>query len=188
MAVFRQCEIRDKYLSIYKEAFEEVIALLETQGVISQGFLKITIIDNNAIQAWKADWYGRSKKHAHGAWDWQQMVNKRSKSCKKLDIAIWGDGILCGLSVGKISRGNRTVRLDYLEAHPSAHPLERRVTMIIVAVALLVAKKIGAKHVAVFNPVKDKEEKVLKHYLSYGFRRQQLYGRFLKNVLYKDVE
>ncbi|ELI3982568.1 hypothetical protein Q7206_004816, partial [Escherichia coli] len=95
--------------------------------------------------------------------------------------------VLCGLSVGKLTRGKKTVRMDYLEACPTAHPLEKRITMIVVAVALSVAKKVGAQHVAIFNPIKDKEEKVLKHYQSYGFTQRMLYGRFLKNVLYKEV-
>ncbi|MGG6760233.1 UNVERIFIED_CONTAM: hypothetical protein ITH83_25335, partial [Salmonella enterica subsp. enterica serovar Weltevreden] len=115
------------------------------------------------------------------------LVSKRARSCKRFDVAVWGEDVLCGLSVGKLTRGKKTVRMDYLEACPTAHPLEKRITMIVVAVALSVAKKVGAQHVAIFNPIKDKEEKVLKHYQSYGFTQRMLYGRFLKNVLYKEV-
>lgn len=187
MAVFRQCEIREKYLAIYKESFDEVITYLEKAGALEPGVLRLTTIDDNATRAWKSQWKGRSRKHAHGAWDWQNLVSKRARSCKRFDVAVWGEDVLCGLSVGKLTRGKKTVRMDYLEACPTAHPLEKRITMIVVAVALSVAKKVGAQHVAIFNPIKDKEEKVLKHYQSYGFTQRMLYGRFLKNVLYKEV-
>ncbi|HHL1850178.1 TPA: hypothetical protein ACQ283_005380, partial [Klebsiella pneumoniae] len=187
VAVFRQCEIREKYLAIYKESFDEVITYLEKAGALEPGALRLTTIDDNAIRAWKSQWKGRSRKHAHGAWDWQNLASKRARSCKRFDVAVWGEDVLCGLSVGKLTRGKKTVRMDYLEACPTAHPLEKRITMIVVAVALSVAKKVGAQHVAIFNPIKDKEEKVLKHYQSYGFTQRMLYGRFLKNVLYKEV-
>ncbi len=71
--------------------------------------------------------------------------------------------MLCGLSVGKLTRGKKPVRRDYLEACPTSHPRQNLITMIVVAVALSVAKKVGAQHVAILNPIKDKEEKVLNH-------------------------
>lgn len=184
VATFRQCEIREKYLDIYKEAFDEVIAYLEKAGAIKTGSLKLSTIDHMAIQAWKTEWKGRSLRHGHGEWDWQKLVSKRAKTCKRFDIAVWGEGILCGLSVGKISRGKKTIRMDYLQACPVSHPLEKRIAMIVVAVALSVGKKVGAQHVAIFNPVNDK---VINHYASLGFARKTIYGRFLKNVMYKDI-
>ncbi len=58
--------------------------------------------------------------------------------------------------------------------------------MIAGAGALSVAKKVGAQHVRIFNPIKDKAEKVLKHYQSYGFTQRMMYVRFMKNVMYKE--
>lgn len=178
------CEVREKYLQIYQEAFTEVVDIYEQTGVLGETELRLSPIDKVALATWSSSWMGKSSKHKHGEWHWDRMVAKRIKRCKKFDLAIWGDGVLCGLSLGMVSRGRKTIRMDYLQACPVKHPLEEQITAIAVAVAISVAQKVGAAHVAIFNPI---NEKVENHYRKYGFEKKRVYSRFLKNVMYLDV-
>ena len=180
----RYCEVREKYLRIYQEAFNEVVATYAQADVLGGVELRLSAVDDVALSSWSSEWMGKSSKSKHGEWHWDRMVAKRIKRCKKFDLAIWGDGVLCGLSLGMISRGRKTIRMDYLQACPIKHPLEKQITAIAVAVAISVAQRVGAEHVAIFNPV---NEKVENHYRRFGFEKKRVYSKFLKNVMYLDV-
>ncbi|HFQ5650829.1 TPA: hypothetical protein ACHR3F_004143 [Yersinia enterocolitica] len=184
MGMTNHCSVRGRYVSIYQDAFDEVIEAYIDAGFFQRGQLKLTTIDEIAIHAWKNEWGGKTRKHRHGGWDWQRMASKRAKRCKKFDLAIWGDNVLCGLSLGLVTRGKKTVRLDYLEACPTSHPLESLITPIVIAVAIAVGQRVGAEYVAIFNPV---NEAVEKHYGNLGFVKRRMYNRFLKNVMYKEI-
>ncbi|MGL5103079.1 MAG: hypothetical protein ACRC6N_11220 [Plesiomonas sp.] len=180
----KHCKVREKYLSVYKAAFTEVIEALVSANRVKEGSLKLTTIDELTIQAWKKEWLTQSPRHKHGEWDWKKMVTKRIKRCKKFDLAIWGEGMLCGLTLGMVTKGSKTVRMDYLQACPSSHPLESKITEIAVSVAIAVGQRVGASHIAIFNPI---NETVERHYMNLGFQKKRIYGNFIKNALYLDV-
>ncbi|MDR8492967.1 hypothetical protein OSC18_26140 [Serratia nevei] len=184
MGMSTSCEIRERYLQIYHDAFDEVVKTYESAGVLAGVELKLSPIDKSALSAWSVEWMEKSVKQKHGEWHWDKMVAKRIKRCKKFDLAIWGDGILCGLSLGLVTRGRKTVRMNYLQACPIKHPLEKQIAAIAVAVAIAVGQRVGAEHVAIFNPVNAKVE---NHYRKLGFEKRRIYSRFLKNVMYMDV-
>lgn len=178
------CGVRERYLKIYQEAFDEVVATYVEAGVLAGIELRLSPIDKTALSAWSSEWMGKSAKQKHGEWQWDRMVAKRIKQCKKFDLAIWGDGILCGLSLGLVTRGKKTVRMNYLQACPVKHPLEKQIAAIAVAVAIAVGQRVGADHVAIFNPV---NEKVENHYRKLGFEKRTVYSRFVKNAMYMDI-
>ncbi|ENK6301882.1 hypothetical protein ACSHDQ_003434 [Edwardsiella ictaluri] len=178
-------EVNNKYMSIYYDAFDEVVDTFRIAGVLGETQLKLTPINDEAIAYWKAEWMGRSRRHKHGGdWDWERIVKKSLKRFKKFDLAIWGDGVLCGLTIGLVTRGRKNVRLNYLQACPVKHPLETLIASIAVSVAIAVAQRVGAEHVAMCNPVNDKVE---EHYRKLGFERKSIYGRHVKNAMYKNV-
>ncbi|WGL97817.1 hypothetical protein QE177_11510 [Arsenophonus sp. aPb] len=182
MGVIKSCEVRIKYLQIYQAAFDEVVATYDEIGVLSDVKLRLSPIDEIALSSWSSDWMGKSSKHKHGKWDWKKIVTKRLKRCKKFDLAIWGNGILCGLSLGMVSKGKKTIRMDFLQACPVKHPLEKQIAEI--AVAIAAGQRVGAEHVAIFNPInKDVEN----HYKKLGFVRKKIYNRYLRNVMYKAI-
>ncbi|MEZ2637706.1 hypothetical protein ACBP95_18670 [Morganella morganii] len=184
MGLNNDCSVRKKYTDIYIDSFNEVIDLYESEGVIPKGMLKLTSINDHVLDEWFKSWYGRSNRFKHGNWHWDRMIAKRRKKCKRFDLAIWSGEVLCGLTLGGVSRGNKTVRIDYIEANPNKHPLDKKIAGIAIAVAISVGQKINASHVAIFNPVNDKVESL---YRKFGFQRMSLYGRFLKNVMYLEV-
>lgn len=176
--------VRERYLNLYQEAFDEVVATYVEAGVLAGIELRLSPIDKAALAAWSTEWMGKSAKQKHGEWDWEKMVAKRIKRFKKFDLAIWGDGILCGLSLGLVTRGKKTVRMNYLQACPVKHPLEKQIAAIAVAVAIAVGQRVGAEHVAIFNPV---NEKVESHYRKLGFEKRKIYKGLVKNAMYLDV-
>lgn len=178
-------EVKDKYMEIYYEAFDEVVAAYEEAGVLGGTKLCLTPINDTAIAHWEAQWMGKPRRHRHGGdWDWRKIVKKAIKRYKKFELAIWGDGVLCGLTLGLVTRGRKNVRLNYLQGCPVKHPLEKQIAAIAVSVAIAVAQRIGAEHIAMCNPV---NEQVEEHYRKLGFERKSIYGRHVKNAMYKAV-
>lgn len=178
-------EVKDKYIGLYLDAFEEVIETFKLTEALNGIDLKLTPINDDAIAHWVQNWKGKPRRHKHGSdWDWSRIVKKAVKRYKKFDLAIWGNGVLCGLTIGLVTRGRKNVRLNYLQGCPGNHPLEKLIATIAVSVAVSVAQRVGAEHVSICNPVNAEVEAL---YRNLGFQRLNIYGRHVKNAMYMAV-
>jgi len=72
----------------------------------------LTDIRRNALTA-AAKWHGRRVN-----WDWELLARKYSQIPKRVELAIWVEGTLCGLCYGKVTEGRLIARIDRLERDP----------------------------------------------------------------------
>ena len=90
---------------------------------------ELRAIDAGALQGF-GSWTGRRV-----AWPWPPMVAEwRQDHPNRFELAIWKDGVLCGLALGRPSAGPSHLSLYYMEGNPDpGHPLRDRVTAVTLA-------------------------------------------------------
>ena len=120
-------------------------------------------------------------------WDWKFGVQSyRKRYPNRLELAIWYNNSICGLSLGRPSYNGTRVRLDFIERIPGLNnPLKGRVTPIAVTTYEVYARLIDATQVRIIRPA----EELITYYtsLSYVFVR----GTETKSnpsYLYKNLE
>lgn len=109
--------------------------------------LRLTGIDDRALEA-AEKWRGRRVD-----WDWRHFARKYVNSPARVEFALWCGSALCGLALGKISKGRQIVRVDFTEANPGAHPLKGFVLLHVAAVARVFAEAYTARSVRFFRPL-----------------------------------
>jgi hypothetical protein len=129
--------------------------------------IQITPIGRGMLK-WETVWLpahpGRGN---HGGFDWREIVNRFNGKHERLDAAIWSAGLLCGLAIGKPSKGKRHVSIYFLEgARHSPNPLKGSVLTIALLLANEYAKALGARYVRLMSPV----EGLIPTYQTLGFR------------------
>ena len=87
----------------------------------------ITHIDSVALAAWYK--WPRSP-YGDANFPWDRIASYVRKSPRRFEAAIWCNGHLCGLCVGKPSRGPENLTLRLLEGCPGPHPLKGLVALI----------------------------------------------------------
>lgn len=120
-------------------------------------------------------------------WDWNFGVRSyRKKYPNRLELAIWYNNSICGLSLGRPSYNGTRVRLDFIERVPGINnPLKGRVTPIAVTVYEVYARLIDAAQVRIISPA----DGLIDYYtsLNYAFVK----GADTKanpSYLYKNLE
>lgn len=145
-------EAEQHYRTIRREAHEFVAEELATAF---NGRVKLTDIDDVALQA-AAAWRNAYPAHRVGhtpGWDWSQQLRRFRKRARRVEAALWHDATLCGLAVGRISRGHLTASLHFLEAGPLGNPLQGAVAPIMVRFLETMAVAVGCKEVSIEWPV-----------------------------------
>lgn len=113
---FRQAKI--KYRSLMKAARE--FSEEEWGGTFNN--LQIKEIDEEAIQ--KSNYLWKSYSNIRPKFNWQYLNGVYSKYIRRIDLAIWDGDDICGLAIGKSSRGKNSdqsnVTIHFLEGAPHA--------------------------------------------------------------------
>ena len=177
------CLVRDKYEEMYNRLHLKIVTQLSTRGLD----ISLKIIDQSVINDWKTQWQNVCiQRHKHGGWDWEKIYTEVYRpKCKRLDLAIYKDGQLEGLVLGRISSGRWVIRIDYLEGSPLAKPqLKGNIITIATMFATYVGYSVDAKHIAIVNPVNEKVEDLYK---KQGFEYERPYGNYIKNTMYKAL-
>lgn len=95
------------------------------------------------------EWEGRKY-----PWNWFDLKRKFRPIPARFELAIGVQGNLCGLAVGKPSRGRRHLAVYFLEGNPDEQqPLKRQVLSILLEAASLYAVALGCEFVRLINPV-----------------------------------
>lgn len=152
----------------YDEIRSAVYDLVAGAAEIDFGVaVKITPIAQ-AITTWEAVWVpAHPGGAAHGGFDWREAFSILRHKAERFDAAIWCNGLLCGLAIGKPSRGKRHVTVYLLEgARHTTNPLKGRVLAIILTLADEYAKALNAGHVRLMNPVPG----MIQTYQALGYR------------------
>jgi hypothetical protein len=153
-----------KYRDIRLAIFERIISELTTQGLAS-GSIRLADITDDAIaehHSWPTQPVGREI-----GWSWESERNRfRKHYARRLEVAIWHNSHLCGLMLGKVSKGKLVVTINYMHgAVDDSHPLRGRLGEIFIRCAELFAIAIDAQWLAIDQPIPA----LIEHYKSFGF-------------------
>jgi hypothetical protein len=91
----------------------------------------------------------------------------RQTTPKRFEVAVWHDKILCGLAMGKPSKGTSHNAIYLMEGSPIKHPLNALITRIVIEVGIAYASALNKEHLTLVDPL----EKMIKIYTKrYGFK------------------
>lgn len=176
------CEVRDKYVNEYKKIHLRMMTYFSSVGLD----VALKVIDEGVLSDWREQWKDSvALKFPNGSWNWEELNRKYASRCKRLDLAIYHNGNLEGLVLGKITKGRLVIRIDYLQGSPLAESaLKGQITSIATVYATYVGLAVDATHISIVNPVNYLVE---EHYRKYGFEYDRPFGRFIKNTMYREI-
>jgi hypothetical protein len=104
-----------RYRKLRREAFQEAEANLTAIGLAAA----LRPIGTAALEAFRV-WSPRRV-----SWPWPEMTGSwRRAHPDRFELAVWRDGILCGLALGRPAPSAAHMSLYYLEGNPDPdHPL-----------------------------------------------------------------
>ncbi|KHD04971.1 hypothetical protein PN36_23660 [Candidatus Thiomargarita nelsonii] len=130
--------------------------------------IRLSSIDDKALKYWQEIWLPHNYRYPpDGGWDWQEKrTNVKRTTPERFEVAIWHNEILCGLALGKPSKGTSHNAIYLMEGSPIKHPLNALITRIVMEVGIVYANDLGKKHLMLVDPL----EKMIKVYTKrYGF-------------------
>lgn len=152
---------------LYLDAIFEEISNEFTTSIRKD--VRITNIDHIALKTWSETWkHINIRKPPNGGWDWVYKRNyfRKYSTNRLFDMSIWSGNILCGLVLGKMSKGSGNISLYYIEGFPGEnHPLKRHVLNIIMITVIECAKLLCKKKIKLIEPV----DGLIATYKEYGF-------------------
>jgi hypothetical protein len=86
-------------------------------------------------------------------WNWSAIRKKRVHVPARFELAVSVGDILCGLIIGKPSRGRSHLSIGYLEGAPFDHHLKRRLLDILLDGAMEYAFATHCPKVVLWDPV-----------------------------------
>ena len=102
---------------------------------------------------------------------WRRIVGQTRPYLRRFEVAVWKDGRLLGLAVGRASRGPDNVTIHYLERSRADNPLATHFAMIALDATDNYAKIISRQRVKLKNPAPG----VIKKYQALGFSLAETY-------------
>lgn len=160
---------RRKYARLRREAFDRVTRDARILGIVGDD-VRLTEIDDAALEAWRQSWRGRHPS-GDGGWNWERIVRPLHRRPSAFHVAIWSGDRLCGLAAGRMSAKRRddvrhTISVHYMEADPNpARPLVGLITFLVIRSAEAYARRLGASRIRLVEPLRG----VLHLYLNFGF-------------------
>jgi hypothetical protein len=158
-------EARDRYDRLRKLAYDRAVERALSRSIVTSS-TRLTPISPAAIQSYRESWLGRRHWTGDGGWPWDLIVRPFLKKPRAFHAALWEGEELCGLAVGKVSRGKRRITLQFLQSSPSpTHPLRGRVTFLMFEAATAYGEVLGSRYLLLRNPLPG----ALPIYLRFGF-------------------
>lgn len=95
-----------------------------------------------------------------------QLAHRFTRKPRSFHAALWGGSRLCGLCVGRVSKGRRHLTLHYMESAPDpAHPLRGFVTPLMFEAARNYGLALGVDKLLLREPLPG----VVERYYRFGF-------------------
>lgn len=163
-------EAEDRYAG-FRDAAYDLNLLRWRSSTTSLGVqLRLAPIDDVALDDVEQTWALHTQTHRPGPFPWRAAFQQLRMTPKRFDMAIWNGRQLCGLVLGKASRGkgdkNSKVTLRFLQAAPAPiNPLKGFVAQIAFDAAEDYAFLIGRPRIFLKNPLPQ----VIPHYRTLGF-------------------
>lgn len=94
--------------------------------------------------------------------NWEGLLDSRNNlQCRHFEVAVISDDVLVGLAFGRVSKGKRIVRIDYIQRHPECNHLKSKFVPLVIELAATYARALGAKAVKITEPNKTMVNAVL---------------------------
>lgn len=164
---YRYAKLR--YARMRREAYAAVQADEEVGRIAGIPF-RLADIDAHTLAVRERTWL-MPHPSGSGGWDWRILTDRVRADAAAFKAALWSQGVLCGLALGRPSnraaRGTRNrLSMHYLEGNPdSRHPLKGAVSMILLNAAQVYAGALGASSIRLVDPLPG----ALHVYLELGF-------------------
>jgi len=102
---------------------------------------------------------------------WSDIVGQIRPYLRRFTIAIWFEGKLYGLGVGRASRGKQNVTIHYVERRTDPNPFAGWIALMVADAAENYGKILGSQVLRIRNPVSG----VIKRYERLGFSLAETY-------------
>jgi hypothetical protein len=158
-------EAHERYDELRRLAYDGAVERALARGLATPA-TRIAPIDAGALEACRNTWSTRQHWTGDGGWPWDLVVRPFLKKPRAFHAALWGGEDLCGLAVGKVSRGRERITLRFMQSSPSStHPLRGRVTFLMFEAATAYGQALGSRYLILRNPLPG----ALPIYLRFGF-------------------
>jgi hypothetical protein len=157
-------EAHERYAELRELAYDHAVERAISRGMATSA-TRITAIAPAAIQACRKSW---AAPHwtGDGGWPWDRIARPFLKKPRAFHAALWEGEELCGLAVGKVSRGRNRLTLHFMQSSPSpAHPLRGRVTFLMFEAATAYGEALECAYLLLRDPLPG----ALPIYLRFGF-------------------
>ena len=155
----------ERYSAARSAAFALALDKARTDGVV-RNLVTMTPITARAVAAYQAQWrVGHWT--GQGGWAWDQLARRFARKPRSFHAALWSGSTLCGLCVGRVSRGRQNLTLHYMESAPNPHhPLRGLVTRLMFEAAVRYGLGAGCRALLLRDPLPG----VTKWYEAFGFQ------------------
>jgi hypothetical protein len=151
-----------RYQAIRAQARQAADEVLSAEGLLSAGF-RSSAFDPEGLRRC-AQWPDRTVSH----WDWSAIYGRyRRSEPSRFELAVWQDAVLCALAIGKSSKTDAYVSIDFLEGNPDIrHPLKGKVIEIVTVHLEFFGAALGKREARLVSPISDR---LVEVYRDFGY-------------------
>jgi hypothetical protein len=114
--------------------------------------LRLSVIDQTALAAWQDQW--RPNSSWPGGWNWREQRLRIRSTLNRFEVALWSEQTLCGLAIGKPSKGPSHLAVRLLEGNPAAqHPLKGAVAECVTEAGISYGRLLGKAQLRLLQPL-----------------------------------
>ena len=119
----------------------------------SLGLPELVDIDSAALDFWEQEWVREPPPlDFGGGFNWRGIAETEKTLPDRFEIAIWFQGILCGMAAGKPSKGNDNLTIRFIERYWGENPLTGSIAPIVVDAADKYARLLQKKRLKLKDP------------------------------------
>jgi hypothetical protein len=166
-AIVRYEEFRAAAYQFSESALKAEIKRNSAYASLTGVAIQFAPISDAAIRCWRDD-------ATNPIYPWDDLKSQFRPYIKRFEVAIWGNGRVCGMAIGRPSREHTNLTIHFAERWMSdSNPIKGFVAPIVADVANAYAIALGAQ----FLRIKDPVEGAIPAYLSLGFEHAEPIGR-----------
>lgn len=137
----------DEYDDVRRAFYEFLhLRILHLTGLV----VEVSAVEYSLLEQ-AMDWTNRRY-----LWDWFEIKRKFRNIPARFELSISVNGELCGLAIGKPSRGRRHVSIYFMEGNPDQnHPLKGRLLPILLEGLALYGDALGCSYIRLIQPVTE---------------------------------
>jgi hypothetical protein len=129
------------------------------------GNVAFTPLTPRAVHAFQLQWRGRHWT-GNGGWPWTLLAHRFTRKPRSFHAALWSGPRLCGLCVGRVSKGRKHLTLHFMESAPDRnHPLRGFVTPLMFEAARNYGAALGVEKLLLRDPLPG----LMPRYARFGF-------------------